>query len=94
MMHCLQKPEGGAAPPSTTRRQCPVSGTVITPFVFEECIQTIYPIDGYPIPVTPGTVIEYEVPDKYDRPWARIWERYFEASMDRPEQDADIFSFD
>ena len=65
-----------------------------TPYVFIECIQTIFPIDGVATPVTPGNVIEYEVPDMYDRPWGHIWEKYFEQHMQRPEEDDDIFTFD
>jgi hypothetical protein len=63
------------------------------PYVFIECVQTIFPVDGRATPVTPGQVIEYKVPDMYDRPWARIWEEYFEQNMTRPEEE-DIFSFD
>jgi hypothetical protein len=40
---------------------------------------------------TRGQVIEHEVPG-YDRPWARIFER-FERQMQRPAK-PDIFSFD
>lgn len=63
------------------------------PYVYVECIQTIFPIDGLATPVTPGEVIEYRVPDMYSRPWAEIWERYFEQDMQRPDED-DIFSFE
>jgi hypothetical protein len=63
------------------------------PSVFIECIQTIFAIDGVATSVVPGTVIEYQVPDTYDRPWARIWERYFEQGIERPEQN-DIFGFE
>lgn len=66
-----------------------------TPLVFIECIQTIFPIDGEAIPVSPGTVIDYEVPDMYGRPWDKIWRENFEQDMDRPEDDQeDIFSFE
>ena len=64
-----------------------------TPYVFIECVQTIFPVDGRATPVQPGSVIEYEVPDMYDRPWGHIWEQYFEQDMERPEEE-DIFSFD
>jgi hypothetical protein len=64
-----------------------------TPYVFIECVQTIFPIDGRATPVTPGNVIEYEVPDMYNRPWGHIWEEYFEQDMQGPEEE-DIFSFD
>jgi hypothetical protein len=32
------------------------------------------------------------VPDIYGRPWAHIWEKYFEQGMEKPEAE-DIFSF-
>jgi hypothetical protein len=63
------------------------------PYTFIECNQTIYPMDGISTPVSPGTVIEFEVPDMYDRPWAHIWETYFEEGMERPGADEDMFSF-
>jgi hypothetical protein len=43
--------------------------------------------------VTPGTVIQYRIPDWYDRPWAKIWEEYFEQGMKRPEADESLFDF-
>jgi len=64
-----------------------------TPFVFIECVQTIFPIEGRPVPVTPGSTIEYEVPDIYDRPWDAIWREYFEQGMTRPDEE-DVFSFE
>jgi hypothetical protein len=63
------------------------------PYVFIECVQTIFPIDGVATPVSPGSVIEYKVPDMYGRPWAQIWEEHHEEGMERPETE-DIFSFD
>ena len=63
------------------------------PYVFKECIQTIYPIGGKATPVSPGTVIQYEVPDMYGRPWAQMWEEYLEKGMHKP-QSEDIFNFD
>jgi hypothetical protein len=62
------------------------------PYVDIECIQTIYPIKGHSTPVSPGTTIEYEVPDMFGRPSAQLWEKYFEAGMQRPDGD-DIFDF-
>jgi hypothetical protein len=38
--------------------------------------------------------VEYEVPDLYDRPWARLWEKYFEQGMERPKDERDLFDFD
>ncbi len=63
------------------------------PFTFVECIQTIFPIDGRGQPVSAGAVIDFQVPDMYGRPWAEIWEQYWEQDMQRPDDD-DIFSFD
>jgi len=59
-----------------------------------ECIQSIFPIDGYATPVSHGEVIEYEIPDMYGRPWAHIWDKYFEQDMQKPEPEQDIFSFE
>jgi len=64
-----------------------------TPYAFVECVQTIFPIEGHATPIQPGDVIEYEVPDMYDRPWAHIWDKYFEQNMQRPEEE-DIFNFE
>jgi hypothetical protein len=63
------------------------------PYPFIECVQTIFPVRGRATPVSPGDVIEYEVPDMYGRPWAHIWEQYHEQGMQKPEED-DIFSFE
>jgi len=55
-------------------------------------VQTIFPKDGKATAVTPGQVLEYRVPDMYGRPWAQIWEQYFEQGMQKPTTD-DIFNF-
>jgi hypothetical protein len=57
------------------------------------CNQTIFPIDGRGTPVVPGTVIQYRVENLFARPWAQIWEEFFEQDMQRPEAE-DIFSFE
>ena len=64
----------------------------VDPFIYARCIQTIFPVDGRPKPLSPGTTIEYTVPDIYGRPWAQIWERYLEDGMQRPADDA-LFDF-
>jgi hypothetical protein len=64
----------------------------VNPIEFTECIQTIYPVQGTATPLTPGRVIEFEVPDMYGRPWAQIWEKYWEQGMKRPDE-ADLFDF-
>jgi hypothetical protein len=63
------------------------------PYVFTQCLETIYPINGRATPVAPPNVIPYEVLDMYNRPWAQIWEKYWEKGMSRPEPE-DIFKFD
>jgi hypothetical protein len=64
----------------------------VDPFIYARCIQTIFPVDGRPKPLSPGATIEYAVPDMYGRPWAQIWERYFEEGMQRPDSES-IFDF-
>jgi len=64
----------------------------VAPFIYGRCIQTIFPVKGRPQPLSPGVTIDYTVPDIYGRPWAQIWERYFEEGMQRPEDDS-IFKF-
>jgi hypothetical protein len=63
------------------------------PYVYIECLRTIFPIEGRATPKTPGDVFEYEMQDMYGRPWGQIWEKYFEQDMEKPE-DEDIFSFE
>lgn len=65
-----------------------------TPYIFIECMQTIFPVDGHGVTVTYGKEIDFMVPDMYGRPWAEIWERNFEQDMERDEDEEDIFSFD
>jgi hypothetical protein len=66
------------------------------PQTYIECIPTIFPIKGRPTPESPGQMIEYQVLDMYDRPWARLWEQYFEKGMKNPDKaSADaMFNFD
>jgi len=63
------------------------------PYVFIDCIQTIFPVNGTATPLTPGARFEYEVLDMYGRPWAHLWEEYWEEGMQRPEEE-DIFNFE
>ena len=65
-----------------------------TPYTFIECVQTIFSVDGINSPLTPGKVIQYEMPDMYDRPWNAIWRRYFEKGMSKKDSGEDIFKFD
>jgi hypothetical protein len=63
------------------------------PYVFPECLQTIYPINGLATPVAPPNTIRYDVLDMYNRPWAQLWEKYWEQGMPKPEPE-DIFTFE
>jgi len=45
-------------------------------------------------PLTPGSKIEYEMPDMYGRPWAKVWEEHFEQGMTKPEVSEDLFNFE
>lgn len=64
----------------------------VDPFIYARCMQTIFPVEGRPQPRSPGSAIEYTVPDFYGRPWAALWEKHFEQGMKRPEQGS-IFEF-
>ncbi len=57
---------------------------------FAECTRALYPINGFATPVAPGQVIEFRVPDMFDRPWAKIWEEHFEQEMERPAEELDL----
>ena len=54
-----------------------------------ECGSRLYPIDGYATQIAPGEVIEFRVPDMFDRPWAQIWE-VLEENMEVPRQELDL----
>jgi hypothetical protein len=62
------------------------------PYTYVTCNQTIFPVEGRGIPINPGTVIQYKVEDMYGRPWAAVWEEWFEQDMQRP-QGEKLFGF-
>ncbi len=66
----------------------------VQPNNLTHCRQMIFPVGGRGVPVTPGTTVQYEVEDLYGRPWAAMWEKYFEQGMQRTETGDDIFSFE
>jgi hypothetical protein len=43
-------------------------------------------------PTGPSMTFEHEVLDMYGRPWAQLWEKYYEQGMEKP-RDEDIFDF-
>ena len=63
------------------------------PYEVIECLPNIFPVKGVATPVSPGEKIEYEALDMYRRPWAQLWEKYFEEGMARPSEDEGIFEF-
>jgi hypothetical protein len=87
--------EDGLVEPVRNIRFLPRRGDFndVQPIGLTHCNQTIFPIDGRGTPVVPGTVIDYRVEDLYGRPWAKIWEEYFEQGMRRPD-DEDLFNFE
>jgi hypothetical protein len=66
------------------------------PYTFIECVPTIYPVNGKATSAGPGQVIDFEVPDIYGRPWAHMWEKYFEQGMENPDKarQEELFNFE
>jgi len=64
----------------------------VTPYVFIECLPTIYPVDGFQQNISNGQVFEYQQPDWFGRPWAQIWSQYHEEGMTPPQSNA-LFGF-
>jgi hypothetical protein len=65
----------------------------VAPNSLTHCNQTLFLVNGRATPLTPGTEIRYRVEDLYGRPWAAVWEEYFEQNMQRPKGE-DIFDFE
>lgn len=63
------------------------------PYTFNECLQTVFPVDGIPAQVPSGTTIQFTVPDYFGRPWAKIVEDNFEKDMKPPEAENVFGSF-
>jgi hypothetical protein len=87
--------EEGLVQPIRSIRFLPRQGDFndVPPINLTHCNQTIFPIDGRGTPIAPGTVIQYKVESLYGRPWAQIWEEFFEQGMQRPD-DEDLFNFE
>ena len=64
------------------------------PYEAIECLPNIFPVKGVATPVAPGEVIPYEALDMFRRPWAQLWEKYFEKDMQRPKKDEVDFNFE
>ena len=65
----------------------------VAPNTLTHCNQTFFVVNGRATPLAPGTEIRYRVEDLYGRPWAAVWEEYFEQNMQRPKSE-DIFDFE
>ena len=78
---------------SATTRSRAASTRAIRTTSSSACRPSI-PVKGKATPVSPGKAIEYEVPDMYGRPWAQIWEKYYEQGMERPEGRRTLFNFE
>lgn len=85
----------GLVQPVRSVRFLPRLGSLndVPPNNLTHCNQTIFSVNGRPTPAAPGTVIQYRVEDLYGRPWAAVWEEYFEQKMQRPKRE-DIFDFE
>src|SRR5690606_20623970 len=64
----------------------------VDPYIFIECNQTIFSIDGRGQAVSPGQTIEDTIPDRVGGPWGTSQEEHFEQHMQRPEAEA-LFGF-
>jgi len=65
----------------------------VPPNNLTHCNQTLFVVDGRATPLVPGAVIQYRVEDLYGRPWAAVWEEYFEQGMQHPKGE-DLFDFE
>lgn len=51
-------------------------------FTFIECLSNIHNVDGRPKQLTKD---DPQFVDYYGRPWAQVWEKYFEKGWDKPQ---------
>lgn len=61
-----------------------------TPYVYFDCLQTRFNVEGRTTPLAPGDRFEFEVADIYGRPW----EQYFEEGTSRPDDPEALFDFE
>ena len=65
----------------------------VPPNNLTHCNQTFFVVDGRATPLVPGAVFQYKAEDLFGRPWAAVWEEYFEQGMQRPKSE-DLFDFE
>jgi hypothetical protein len=63
------------------------------PFDWRECIQTLFPVDGFQQPANPGDVVQLTVPNMEGRPWADIWAGFEQNMPSRPTEDDVLAGF-
>lgn len=51
-------------------------------YTFIECLSNVHNVDGHPKQLTNT---DPEFIDYYGRPWAKVWEKYFEKGWDKPD---------
>jgi hypothetical protein len=51
-------------------------------YTFIECLSNIKNVDGRPKQLSKN---DPDFVDYYGRPWAQVWEKYFEVGWDKPE---------
>jgi hypothetical protein len=50
-------------------------------YTFIECLSNVHNVDGRPKQLNKN---DSEFVDYYGRPWAQVWEKYFEVGWDKP----------
>jgi len=82
----LYDPEAFVAPLRSTAHWTRISGldSATLRHTFVECLSNIVNLEGRPTQLAPSNerYIDY-----YGRPWAKNWEKYFEAGWDKPDTD-------
>ena len=53
-------------------------------YTFIECLSNIYNVDGRPTQLSPS---DPRFVDYYGRPWAKNWEKFFEAGWEKPDEE-------
>jgi len=59
-------------------------------YTFIECLGSLKNVKGRPVQLTPK---DPDFVDYYNRPWARNWEKWFEAGWDKPAEQPPVDPF-
>jgi hypothetical protein len=60
-------------------------------YTYIECLSNIQNVNGFPKQLTAA---DERFIDYYGRPWAQVWEKYFEAGWEKPDEDLSPGIFD